>query len=158
MELNVDWKISISALLVLLLGAILTHRLTNSREEQSNYRKKANEFKESFVPFVRELEHPDTHPTLHLLANFSSQDEAARKLLLHMPNRKKEKFSEQWQHYVSLCNHKAQQGVLTQLATEVDDLALASSGNPAAQDYIRDQTIARKNETLRLINNALGVL
>lgn len=158
MEFNVDWKISISALLVLLLGAILTHRLTKSREEQANYRKKTSEFKESFVPFVRELEHPDSHPTLLLLSNFPAQDELARKLALHMPERKKRRFSAAWQKYSDLYQQKQQQGILGQLATEVDDISLASPANPDALAYVRDQTIKRKNVVLSLINNAIATL
>ena len=158
MEFIVDWKISISAILVLLLGAILTHRLTKSREDQSNYRKRVSEFKESFVPFVRELEHPDSHPTLLLLTNFPAQDELARKLVLHMPKRKKQKFTALWQRYAELHRQKEQQGILSQLATEVDDIALASPGNPNALDYVRDQTIKRKNVILSHINNAIAAL
>ena len=153
-----DWKISISAILVLLLGAILTHRLTKSREQDSNYCKKVSEFKESFVPFVRELEHADSHPTLLLLANFPAQDELARKLLLHMPKRKKEKFNAVWQRYADLYRQKEQQGILSQLATEVDDISLASPGNPSALDYVRDQTIKRKNVILSHINNAIAAI
>lgn len=158
MESIVDWKISIGAILVLLLGAILTHRLTTLREEQSNYRKRISEFKESFVHFVRELEHPDSHPTLLLLEHFPAQDELARKLALHMPKRKKEKFTASWQRYSELYKHKEKQGILSQLATEVDDISLASPGNPSALHYVRDQTIKRKNEILTLINNAIAAL
>ena len=153
-----DWKISIGAILVLLLGAILTHRLTKLREEQSNYRKKVIEFKESFVSFMRELEHPDSHLTMLLLTNFPAQDEAARKLLINMPKRKGEKFAEQWKHYEALVRQKQEQGILGQIATEVDDISLASPGTPAAADYVRDQTVRRKNEASSLIKKALEAL
>lgn len=154
----IDWKISIGAVLVMLLGVLLGHRLTKVREEQKNYRERAREFKEMFVPFIRELESVDAHPTLLVLTNFELQDEAARKLVMHMSAKMKRRFDVRWNIYKAVYQEKNAQGILGKIATEVDDISMVQPGHPDTQYYVTAQTARRRNEILQLVKDALGTL
>lgn len=154
----IDWKISIGAILVALLGVWLGHRLTASRQVRESYANKTKEFKKVLVPFLKALESDHAHPATLVSQHFPEQDEAARKLVIHMPNRKRHKFLQRWKRYADLYRAKQSQGVLGLFATEVDDLEKASPGAPGAEQYIYQQTARRRNEVRLLIQEALDVL
>src|SRR5690625_3115302 len=128
----IDWKVSVGAILVVLLGAWLAHRLSASRDRSNAYKAKALEFQELLAPFLRTLEATDAHPTTLVIGSFQQHDEAARKLRLYMSKRKKRRFDERWRAYESLYRKKQTQGILGQIATEVDDLSMASLAQPGA--------------------------
>ena len=154
----VDWKISISAVLVGLIVLWLGHRLTTSRSEGENYRNKAREFKELLVPFLRELESQDAHPATLVSQHFPEHDEQARKLMVHMPKGKRQRFSKHWQKYADLYEEKQSQGILGLIATEVDDIEKASPGVPGSSDYIYQQTAKRRDRVRQVVQDALDVL
>ena len=154
----IDWKISIGAILALLLSAWLGHRLSVSRTEQQAYREKARQFKELLVPFLKSLEATEAHPATLVSENFPQQDEAARKLVLYMGAGKRRRFLQHWESYEALYQEKSAQGILSLIATEVDDLSKASPGQPGMQQYILEQTAKRRNHVSSLINNAIKVL
>jgi len=154
----IDWKISISAVLVGLLGLWLGHRLTTSRSEGENYRNKVRAFKELLVPFLRELESQDAHPATLVTQHFPEHDEEARKLMVHMPKGKRQRFSKQWQKYADLYNEKQSQGVLGLIATEVDDIEKASPEAPGSSEYIYQQTAKRRDRVRQVVQDALDVL
>jgi hypothetical protein len=154
----IDWKISISAIFVALLGIWIGHRLTTSRSEGENYRNKVREFKELLVPFLRELESQDAHPATLVSQHFPEHDEAARKLMVHMPKRKQQKFASQWQKYSDLYTEKQAQGILSMIGTEVDDIEKASPGAPGSSDYIYQQNAKRRDRVRQVVRDALDVL
>jgi len=157
----IDREISISAVLVGLLVLWLGHRLTTSRSEGENYRCKAREFKELLVPFLRELESQYAHPATLVSEHFpehDEHDEQARKLMVHMPKGKRQRFSKQWKHYADLYEEKQSQGILGLIATEVDDIEQASLGAPGSLDYIYQQTAKRRDRVRQVVQDALDVL
>lgn len=153
-----DWKISIGAVLVMLLSAWLGHRFSVSRDERNSFKTKAREFQELLTPFLRALEAPDAHPAALITQNFRHHDEAARKLRLYMSDRKRRLFDDRWKAYEELYREKEAQGVLGLIATEVDELSKASPGRPGVQEYMLEQTAKRRNQTIKVIRDALDVL
>ena len=154
----IDWEISISAVLVGLLVLWLGHRLTANRSEGENYRNKVREFKELLVPFLRELESQDVHPATLVSQHFPKHDEEARKLMIHMPKGKLQRFCVQWQKYADLHKEKQSQGVIGLIATEVDDIEKASPGAPGSSEYIYQQTAKRRDRVRQVVQDALDVL
>ena len=118
----IDWKVSVGGILAVLLSVWLGHRLAKSREWGAQYRERVAEFRELLVPFLRELESKDAHPTMLVSQHFPEHDEAARKLMVYMPRRKKTRFAKEWRQYELLYREKQSQGILGLIATEVDDL------------------------------------
>lgn len=154
----IDWKISIGAILVMLLSAWLGHRLSATRDERNTYKSKAREFKEMLAPFTRALEAPDAHPATLVIQKFEQHDEAARKLRIYMSNRKRRRFDDRWKVYETIYKEKQAQGILSLIATEVDDLSKASPGQPGAETYMLEQTAKRRVRVLTAIQDALDVL
>ena len=154
----IDWKISIGGILAVLLSVLLGHRLATNRESDAQYRTRVAEFRELLVPFLRALESEDAHPTMLVSQHFPEHDEAARKLMVYMPRRKKTRFATKWRQYELLYQEKQSQGIFGLIATEVDDLERASPGTPGAEEYLYEQTAKRSNEVRRVIQAALNVL
>lgn len=154
----IDWKISVGGILAVLLSVWLGHRLATSRQWSAQYRKRVADFKELLIPFLRELESKDAHPSTLVSQHFPQHDEAARRLMVYMPRRKKVRFSEKWQEYEALHREKRSQGISGLIATELDDLEKASPGAPGAEEYIYQQTARRRNEVRQTIQSALDVL
>ena len=154
----IDLTISAGAILAVLLSVFLAHKLTKSREEQRQYTEAVTLFKESFVPFLKSLEDIDTSPAQVITENFPHQDELARKLLIKIPRKTKIDFEAKWALYHNLYKEKLHLGMAALIATEVDDLQLASSSNSNAAEYIYSQTKARLEHTHKLVSEALNVL
>ena len=117
----IDWKISISAVFVGLLTGWIGHRFAARRSERQNYCNKVIEFEEFLIPFLKELESPDANPAVLVTQYFPEHDEAARKLMLHIPQKKQKRFLRKWQLYEALYEEKQSQGPMNIFAAEVDD-------------------------------------
>lgn len=154
----IDWKISISAVFAGLLTVWIGHRFAASRSERQNYCNKVIEFKEVLIPFLKELESPDANPAVLVTQYFPEHDEAARKLMLHIPQKKQERFFRKWQLYEAFYEEKKSQGPMNIFATEVDDIGKASPSAPGSIEYIYQQTAKRRNEVRQLVRGALDAL
>ena len=154
----IDWQISIGAVLIVLLSVWLGHRLSTNRAELQTYRQKVFEFKEMFVPFLKELESAEANPGVLASQFFPIQDEAARRLAIYMGTKKRRRFLQRWELYAAHYREKKAKGVLSQLATEVDDIGKASPGAPGAIEYILEQTAKRRDQVRRLVLDALNIL
>jgi hypothetical protein len=153
-----DWKISVSAVLVLLITAALTHWLTKQRTAHDKSSAKIQEFRELLVPFIKALESPNANPVTIVLENFQAHDEAARKLALYLQESKKKNFLAAWNLYAEIYQEKKGLGLIGIISTQVDDLSLANPGNSNAMDYIRSQNMKRLNEIREAVTGALEAL
>jgi hypothetical protein len=150
----IDWKIPIGAIIIILVAEGIKHWLS----KRESYKKDVGKFKESFVPFIKAMESPDAHPNVLLVHYFADQDVAARKFVLRMRKRKKQRFLQRWEKYAALCREKQSQGIFAQLGTELDDPSKALLGTFGAGQYIANQTSMRIKRALRLLNEALDGL
>jgi hypothetical protein len=150
----IDWKISIGAIITISIATGIKHWLS----KREFYKEDVRKFKESFVPFIKAMGSPDVHPNVLLVHHFDDQDAAARKLVLRMSKRKKQRFLQRWEKYAALCREKQSQGIFAQLGTELDDPSKALRGTLGADEYIANQTSMRIKRVLRLLNEALDVL
>jgi hypothetical protein len=153
-----DWKISVSTILAVLLSVLLANVLTRRREDDKLYREEAIKFKETFVAYLKALENPEANPALLVTQNYPEQDELARKLVLKLPKRKKALFLEQWKSYSKLHDEKKSLGFAAVIATEVDDLSKANLQNPEGIKYIYEQTEMRRKEIIKIVNDILRIL
>ncbi|OMH37982.1 hypothetical protein [Motiliproteus sp. MSK22-1] len=90
--------------------------------------------------------------------NYPAHDEAARKLLLHLPERKHDQFLKGWKKYTEIYEEKKALGLSALIATEVDDLSLADVSTNEGMKYIYQQTAMRRQHIIEAVNNAISVL
>jgi hypothetical protein len=141
-----------------LLSVLLAHLLAKRREAEKELETKVLNFKESFIPLLKELESSNANPTTLVTQYYPEQDKAARTLLIHLPNRKKKAFQKYWSSYTELYEEKKSLGITALIATEVDDLSKANPGTQEGIAYLYEQTEKRRKIVINIINRALETI
>jgi len=154
----IDWKISVGAILGILLSVLLGHRLSKRRDSEKEFKNRILKFKESFIPFLKELENPNANPAILVTQNYPEQDQEARKLLYHLNNRRKNVFKKHWNLYTQVYEGKKDLGITGLLATEVDDISKANPGTPEGIAYLYSQTEKRRQEVIDIITKVLNTI
>jgi hypothetical protein len=149
----IDWRISVGAVLGILISVFFAHRLTLLRENTKAIKQSIVEFKNLLVPFIQSLEDPDANPSILVVQNYSKHDEAARKLMNVLPRRKCKRFKNEWVEYTKLYNEKMNLGTVALTAAVVDDLSKARDPK-----YLYEQNEKRRIEVIEIIQNSINVL
>ena len=89
----VDWKISAGAVLGILLSVLLAHLLAKRREDDKIFKAETIAFKEYLIPMLKELESSDSCVSTIIMQYHSKCDDAARKLVLYLPDKKAKIFA-----------------------------------------------------------------
>lgn len=154
----IEWKLSIGAILGVLLSVLLAHLFAKRRESDKALNQEIANFKELLVPALIELENSNATPAVLVTQYFPEHDKAARKLAIHLPTRKRKLFNEKWNRYAQLYKEKKAMGLTALIATEVDDLSHANANTSEGIKYIYEQTDKRRQEVIAIINAAMSAL
>ena len=154
----IDLTLSIGGIFIALLILLLTHQINKRWDLDKTLKREILSFKEVFIPHLQQLDDRRENPTSLVIQFFPEQDKAARKLMLYLPQRKKNSFQEQWKIYVQYFEAKKQLETVTLFANEVDDISKANTGTQASVEYITQQAEKRSVYAKSLINNILKTL
>ncbi|WPD24881.1 MAG: hypothetical protein SD837_10010 [Candidatus Electrothrix scaldis] len=154
----IDLKISIGAILGVLLTLFLTHRINKRWDLDKILKGEILSFKEVFIPHLQQLDDPKKDPGSLVTQFFPDEDKAARKLMLFLPQRKKNYFQEQWKIYTQYFEAEKQLEVVSLFANKVDDISKADVGTKEGIEYIIQQAEKRRVYAKSLINNILKIL
>ena len=77
----IDWRISASAILCILLSVFLAHRLKLRRENIKSYTQAITDFKNLMIPFIKSLEDANANPSILVVQCYSEQDEAEARVI-----------------------------------------------------------------------------
>jgi len=154
----VDWKVSAGAIVIALGSIFLGHFLTKSRESSKLLAAEIAAFKESLLPLIAALEGENTTPAAVITQHYQNNENAARKLEIHLPKQKRKAFTRCWAEYADLHSQKKALGSCAVIATVVNDLSMANVGTKEGIQYIYEQTSRRKKEALSLIQKITDTL
>lgn len=148
-----DWEISIGGLILVLVTAFLTHRLSRSRDVESHYQKTAHDLRASLNQLLSQLEDRDANPRLLIREHYPEQEPMARCVLDGKSGLARSRLAKAWSKYNQAYKEQANLGMTALFAAEITD-----PGRAHDPDHIYEVNDLRRREVrdvIRAIKSAL---